>query len=334
MKWLIGCGCLLAVLALLVVLAAGGIFGYFYMKENARPVLTSSPAGETPVAAAEQAVDDGAFAFMRNDKVYVVIRAGEKPRSVGTGGFPALSPDRRHVAYASTATSRTTYQLVELKTGQARTIMDVDGGPREPGAWSPDGKRLALIVDDGNDRYRVVVWSLETGEAKTIFSEGGENYGMLFNLCWNPDGRSVLFHNMRLWIEVGLNGGVLKTSALETITGSQENITSSDVFVLSPTNPDRLVMTHLVEPSERMRQSNGEPNTAIFIHDLSSGTSTRLTPVDMVAFAPVWARDGRSILFCGYPDRFIAEDLPFRIYRVNVDGSGMKELARGEAPST
>lgn len=330
MKWLIGCGCLLALFALLVVLAAG-IFGYFYMKENAKPVIEPVATVETPVAVT---ADDGAFAFMRNDKVYVVGKAGEKPRSVGTGGFPAFSPDRRFVAYASTASSRTTYQLVDLQTGRTRMITGADGGPREPAVWSPDGRRLAILVDDGDDRYRVVIWSLETGELKTIFAEGGENYGMLFNLSWNPDGRSVLFHNMRLWIEVGLNGGLLRTTALETITGAQDSITSTDVFVLCPTDPNRLVMTHLVEPSERMLKSNGEPNTAVFVHDLSSGVSTRLTPVDMVAFAPVWTRDGKSVLFCGYPDRFIAEDLPFRIFRVNADGSGLKELVRGEAPST
>jgi TolB protein len=64
---------------------------------------------------------------------------------------PAPAPDGRSVAFASQGW----LWLLDLESGVAVQLTDspaIDGRPR----WSPDGKRLAFVRDDGADTSIVI----------------------------------------------------------------------------------------------------------------------------------------------------------------------------------
>ena len=53
---------------------------------------------------------------------------------------------------------------------------------------------------------------------------------------------------------------------------------------------------------------------------------------DMLAFDPVWSADGLNIYFSGYHDREGRAAYPFKIYRINPDGTSLIQIAAGENP--
>ena len=52
----------------------------------------------------------------------------------------------------------------------------------------------------------------------------------------------------------------------------------------------------------------------------------------MLAFDPVWSADGLNIYFSGYHDREGRAAYPFKIYRINPDGTSLIQIAAGENP--
>ena len=78
-----------------------------------------------------------------------------------------------------------------------------------------------------------------------------------------------------------------------------------------------------------------EPNTALFVHDrfLGRGKNLRLSAENVTVVDAAWAPGGLALYFSGYLDRHANEDDPFRVYRIERNGQGMRELLRGERVS-
>lgn len=78
-----------------------------------------------------------------------------------------------------------------------------------------------------------------------------------------------------------------------------------------------------------------EPNTALFVHDrfLGRGKNLRLSAEHVTVVDATWAPGGLALYFSGYLDRHVNEDDPFRVYRIERSGQGMRELLRGERVS-
>ncbi len=81
--------------------------------------------------------------------------------------------------------------IVEVATGAARRLTDVNGGVEQP-AWSPDGTRIAFAADPAPDRdvrwrSHVQVVDVATG-ARTRVTAGVGYFG---SPAWLPDGRTI-----------------------------------------------------------------------------------------------------------------------------------------------
>jgi len=79
----------------------------------------------------------------------------------------------------------------KLVVPPAKAILKFEGFNGSP-AWSPDGKSLAYVSErpsPGSSRRRgvLVIRSMETGQERELYPEA-----RLQNLCWSPDGRSIL----------------------------------------------------------------------------------------------------------------------------------------------
>ena len=77
-----------------------------------------------------------------------------------------------------------------------------------------------------------------------------------------------------------------------------------------------------------------EPPIAIFIHNLLTGKTTRVTPAGICALRPCWASDNK-IIFEGFTENDIKGhqgkyeyeiDINRAIYSVDIDGKNLKKL--------
>jgi Tol biopolymer transport system component len=196
------------------------------------------------------------------------------------------------------------------------------GGP----AWSPSGDLVAFMYQQ-KDLF--IVRADGSGRQKIFVVPGGVYQPPV----WAPDGKSLFVADMENLIQVDLTGKQLATTPLAAFTGRKETISSSDRFAPNPRDPELWVFTMGVPGTPKFERTFNEPVNALFLYDRRTGKRIRLSPADMLAMSPCWSRDGNLIYFSGYREPHYRERDPFRIYRINRDGSGLTELGKGEDPS-
>jgi TolB protein len=136
-----------------------------------------------------RAVDEslGVESISRGDTgASMVIPANERPFQAtrDAGGS-------RIAFCAGTATGR----RVRVRDAPGRPARDVDTGGREScfPRWSPDGKRLALVVRNG-ERWDVAVVSPDGHDLKILTRGHTELRGMDGPVDWSPDAKRIVFH--------------------------------------------------------------------------------------------------------------------------------------------
>lgn len=334
-------GCALAALFGFVLIVAVVLLGgawYLHSHPASPPPAATAPAASSG-ANVGRTVEPGGYAFARRNEIYIVPAAGAAEVRLGSGLMPALSPDGRKIAYCRVVATDegdggvapSAFALLDLATGRERELTPTEGTISPP-AWSPDSRRIALIaITDGNGR--VLVCEAEGGTPFEAYANR-EAGGIVFNPSWSTDGSLIYFHDMTRLIRIAPAGKSFGEEPLTAFTATETAITSADRFIQSPTNPEIWAFTQNMPGSALFEKTlSGEPITSLFLYDQRTKRARRLTNDQLLAFSPAWSRDGRAIFFCGYPDAAAGELLPFRIYRINADGSGLKELTRGEDPS-
>lgn len=320
MKLLLGCALLAVLAVVLATLLGGGMLAWFsFASAGSGPLLEE--AVEVP-----QTVEAGALLYWRDDKIMLLPAPGAAEIELGSGQNPVLSPDGRWVAcYDEDAVLFRDMTVAFADPRFQSSSVAAIGRPLAL-AWSPDGGQLAVVLfgDDGRGQLALCA---PVAEPRVIYRHAG----MLFAPAWSADGKSLVAHDMVNLIRVDRTGVISETTPLVTFTGNSEAITSTDVYRYCPTDSGLLVFTRLVPPSPAQLQAhNGEPNTAIFLYDFRTQRATRLSGENMLALNPQWTADGAALRFTGYPDTAVTGGNPFRVYEMQRDGSGQRELARGE----
>lgn len=124
---------------------------------------------------------------------------GTDRRDLGPAGAPfdppAISPDRRFVAFSGDGSEDGTSGIVllDLIDGTRRQlttrgeVVDVpDAGPADA-LWSPDGTRILAYLPS----RRVVIIDVKTGAELARIGDAGVSWV----IGWTPDGKSVIYHS-------------------------------------------------------------------------------------------------------------------------------------------
>ncbi len=301
-------------LAWAVILAVGLLIGILFLRvaDDGAPPRRTIPAAAAAVPALAVAV-------------LVLIGAGEQAERTphtplaragpGTIVFP-MAPSGRFHLYEIGADGRGLRQLTNEKATdlapqwsrqgrlafQRRADVVVagrrlagEGREGEP-AWSPDGKRLALVRD--GDLYVV---NVRTGAARRLAGDAAWP-------TWSPSGSLLAYES-----DEGDGGRI---------------------FVVAPSSGRRASLPARGD-DRRPAWSPRDGRIAfecrdgdrwhVCVLDTGDGRRTMLTPGANDAFAPAWSRDGERIAFIG--DR----DGNDQLYIMRADGTGLVRLTSGQA---
>ena len=272
---------------------------------------------------------------------------------------PRWSPDGRYLAFLATRGDEEQKKkgsqvwLLNRAGGEAQKLTDIKGGVAAY-AWSPDGKRLVLVVNDAdpNDEpEKLDGWKRKTSPPIVInryfFKQDREGYLRnlhahlsLFDVetrkadvltsgqfddsapAWSPDGRQIAFISKRgadpdrtedtnLFVIEAKSGA--EARQLTTFPGPDEGQPSW--------SPDGRWIAYLQGDEPKFSAYN-LPRLAIIRE--SGGTPQVLTAsLDRAADSPLWAPDGKSLLFV------VEDDRTAYVGRVASSGGVVEKLTTG-----
>jgi len=237
--------------------------------------------------------------------------------------YPCFSPTGMQVAYVARQRSD------EGKAEYSVWIMDSDGQNRlmvegvpgviyEQPRWSPDGRYLAYAASETAPSIRkwsIILYDLSTGEKIDLT---GSLIATARYPAWAPDGKSILFSGIA---PRSYTAGILK---IDLATQEISVVYDTPAEEIQPAiSPDGQRLAFLAYSS-----SASESNRDIFMVDLETGKSLRLTEHESLDQAPAWSADGRSVYF----ETFRTGEQT--LWAVNSDGSGTRQITYGRADSS
>jgi hypothetical protein len=267
------------------------------------------------------------------DKFQPLIEDKTKPKEVGRVVLrsdddepglslsPAVSPDGKYVAVISRQGLFTLdLYLVDAQSGKilkklvssnSDAHFDALRFTNSAGAWSPDSKQFAFVVEEKGDNAIAVV-DIPSGEIRRTIRL--DSVTALQHLAWSPDGEKLAIS--------GTRGGISDLYLYHFDDGTVDRLTDDRYADLQPSwSPDG---SKLVFASDRGPETNFEELTysplRIAVMDMATGD------IDMISISPRarhisphYSGDGRYIYVISDPDGFC------NIYRYSLaDGTFSK----------
>ncbi|MFN0123224.1 MAG: prolyl oligopeptidase family serine peptidase [Blastocatellia bacterium] len=257
-----------------------------------------------------------------NDKfesdVWIVNTDGTRNRFLLKGGSPQWSPDGKRIAYVAAGQPAGAQIFVRwMDTGEETQLTRLE---RAPSAlqWSPDGKRLAFTmqVPPASQKFSIKMPARPSG-AKWV-----DGPRVVDRLNWRADGVGNLPEGFSHIFVLDADEG-----------GTPRQLTDGDYQHSAPEwTPDSRSI--LFSAARRPDNEYDRAGTDIYTLDVSSGKITQLTDRKGPDAGPRVSPDGRLVAYTGADfsnDTYTVA----RLYVMNIDGSGKRELTTSldRAPS-
>ncbi|MFW6202465.1 MAG: S41 family peptidase, partial [Gemmatimonadota bacterium] len=193
----------------------------------------------------------------------------------------ALSPTGRRAVFEA----RGEIFTVPAEHGDWRNLSKSPGAADRFPAWSPDGEQIAWFSDAGGE-YRLVI------RDQRGFDEPREielpNPTFYFRPAWSPDGRFIAYTDtdMNLWYVDIETGGATR---VDTERHAYPVRSMQPVW-----SPDSRWIAYARRLDNHLR--------AIFVHDVESDETHRITDAMSDALAPAWDASGKHLYFLASTD--------------------------------
>ncbi|MDR3111883.1 MAG: hypothetical protein LBU55_01745 [Elusimicrobiota bacterium] len=277
------------------------VSNYRYMAHSASDEITRVSAGEFGIARSKIAFSNNTT---KHKEIYIVDYDGYNLRKVTNDNsiniLPKWSPDGERIAYTSYVYNNP--DLFEINIVQKkRYALSRHRGLNVASAYSPDGSTLAITLSKGSG-YPGLYLINNNGE---ILRQLAVGYFISTSPSFSPNGQEIVFVSDRRGIP---------QVYIMNVYGGNIRALGTDGFCDSPSwspRGDKIVFT--------MRQHNAK-NFDLYIYDLHTAKTTKLTKNKGNNENPSWSPDGRFIVFSS--DRSGKEE----IYIIAIDGSGSRKL--------
>ena len=175
--------------------------------------------------------------------------------------------------------------------------------------WSPDGKALFF------NHFQESDWGLARAEP------GGGGFRVFDKLAarpgaygWFPDGKALLCHNLESFFVLTFDETGAATRRDVPKTGDLTGLSVPSRIAVAP-DGKRALFERLID-ADTGPDDEGPPS-AVFLLEIQSGQTKRLTPKGFNAAYPSWLPDGKEFLFSA----FDVKTSKSSIYRALADGS-------------
>lgn len=280
-----------------------------------------------------------------------VLERRQPPTSVGTRILPregesatdiyiapVVSPDGTQVAFLSTRSLFTfDLYLADARTGEIRgKLISEDSDPHfdalrfldSAGTWSPDGRKLAIVVLARGDN-EIAVIDVRTHRIERRYNADG--VGGMWNPTWSPDGRSIAF--------TGSAGGITDLYLVDVGSGQVRRLTDDIYADLQP--EWALDGKSLVFVSDRGGSADATALTrtsmGIWRVDVAGGKVTEVVPAEGTIergnrFNPKFGPGGRDLYFlsdgAGVTDLYRMDTGSGEIFRITRLTTGVTGIAK------
>ena len=230
-----------------------------------------------------------------------------------------FSEDRAPVPGATAGPSGLIAYLGAYEGSRDLFVLDASTGESRPlyegratvlwGAWSPEGSRLALILELDGSGYEVVVADADGRDPVTIVErdDTGAVGPDLLKLAWSPDGSRIAYAG-----RTQQRGVANRTIFVVDADGSGRPMVLDGHWEDVSWSPDgrRLVLVGFPDPKD--------PTFDLYTSDPDGSNLARLTDDASIERTPSWSPDGSQIVFS-------AESVP-GIFVIAADGSDVRRL--------
>jgi Tol biopolymer transport system component len=233
------------------------------------------------------------------------------PSGPGNAIYPDISPDGRHVVFASNRTGDFEIWLLELATGALTNLSNQAGNDEWP-RFSPNGQQIAFHGNVDGDFNLYVIHIDGTGLRRVTNDPALDQWA-----DWSPNGKQLAFRR-------GMDIHVVD------VEGEEQNVRR---LTFLPATVDQMPAW---SPNGKYIafMSAREGYTSVFLMTADGDTpehpAINLTPKDpadlnsaWVSRAPAWSMNGRHIYFMS---RRPSTNGSIEIFVMNADGSGVSQL--------
>ena len=268
-----------------------GEFNLYRYDRRAKTVTRATQHSDFPVMAAsagagkivyEQAgwlhlLDPGAS---RSQRLTVGVAADlreTRPRWVKGSEFVravSLSPSGARTAFEL----RGEIVTVPTEKGDPRNVTSTVGAHERTPEWSPDGRQIAYVSDEGGE-YRLHLAPQDAkGEHKVIDLHGA---GFYSGLTWSPDGKRIAYLDNSQSIYV-----------LDIASGRCERVAGNRVYtpvglISYAWSPDSRWLAYVVQPNPLV--------SALYLYDAQQNRSSQVTDGLSEVTQPVFERNGKYL---------------------------------------
>jgi len=254
------------------------------------------------------------YCYVKGNGVWVYSIADKKdylilnPRSASD---VAISPDGKSVAYTVISVKGDrTLGIMDLNTKNKKTLKTGSQNCFGP-VWSPDGNYIAYnVFDNKKSNWQVAIIKVSGNTSPQILTAQMLQCMMP---TWSVDSKAVAVQDMQNVYIIDLTGNLTSTYKISELNKDW-----------GPSSADRFIITNnrIAFSSEENDPVKGvdEPPTAIFIYDLATKSTLRLSPKGYYAWGLVVK--GNKLLF--NMEKF-RSSIP-NIYSVDTDGHNLKML--------
>jgi len=233
---------------------------------------------------------------------------------------PNLSSDGENIAYTSYCNQGNSIcrqiSVMNLSTNK-KSVLETQNDNCYGPVWSPNGRFIAfnsIKKTPGDYNWKVDIFDLELNKVfplTQILKKG------CYAPSWSSDSKKVIVQDMDSVYMFNLEGFVTqKYSTKEIDSILIYGVSSNTTFLL--TDDERKMVFETSVPNDEDLWEFGEPPIALFIYDIFTKRSKRLTPKGYSCTSPFIFGD--RVLFNGYSPKSKIK----KIYSIKLDGTDLK----------